>query len=397
MKTLAFLVSAVVISFAAPLGAFEGNIIPSKAQNIQDQWRGILPGRPPQISLCTRVVRLEPFSVNVFFSNPTVKDGKVHVSGKLKMRTPAGETAFETPLKPQMFPCDNPRSVFLFPDYVMVSFDPPDKEGAYTFIAELKDENSGTAVTAEAVVTLKGELSLPPDKDPVAAMSAYYRRSAPQDILPAFDAFLKMLPELKKKQGKNFNPMSTLAMFFYALKANPQLYADFAGRVETLTGSEGQFFGVVILHELGEKAFALLPESLRKRWDPRLAGVFVVKQVNAPWQLDILWSEFLVTGKKEPLAKIVGEIHNMEKNISIEDYKKLSDPTPEDRESLMRHLIGMAAAWSVGANARQHRLVAFYLEAMLARKEIPDMFTSVIVAEKLKGVEVRTAAPTPAK
>jgi hypothetical protein len=368
------------------LSALEGKAICTKARNIQDQWSGILHNRPPVTPLCLRVVRLEPFYVNVFFLNPTIKDGKVHVSAKLKMQTPDGKIRFESNLKPQIFPCKSPKSVFLFAHYLGASFDPPDAIGEYVFTADIKDENSGDVTTATAKIQLQDKILLPPDKKPLAALTNYYRNPAPQNILPGFKEFLKMLPGLKKKQGKNFNPLSSLALFFYLLQINPQLHPDFAKLVDGLQNPGEQLMGVIIMHELGKKAFALLSEKARSRWNPGFSGAFRITDVKAPWQLDVLWSEFLVTGKKAPLQKIVGEVHKIQGNLSVEDYKKLAKPAKKDRDSLIRFLTGMAAAWSLGSNAKQHRLVAFYLEAMLSRGEIKDPFTNVVIAKKLQDI-----------
>jgi|GEM_PF-4056393 hypothetical protein len=377
------LVLAAVMQSGIPLNAFEGNILCTKTPNIQDQWRGILPGRPPVIPICSQVVRLEPFTVNVSFMNPTIKDGKVHVSAKLKMLNPAGATTFETPLQPLTFAAENAKSVFIFPDYIAVSFDPPDAAGKYVFTVDLKDENSGAVHTANASIELKDQIALAPDQDPIAALSSYHRTPTPQNIIPAFRQFLTMLPQLKQKQGNNFDPRSILSFFFHALRMNPQLHADFAQTVDALSNPEERFMGVIILHELGEKPFAMLSKESQKMWNPQLAQVFQVDTVTMPPQLDILWSEFLTTGQKAPLVKIVDAVKLLKGNLSPDDYKKIAQPTREDRESLMRFMTGMAAAWSLGSNAQQHQLAAFYLEAMLARKEIADSFTNVIISQKL--------------
>lgn len=386
MKVLSALLLLVLMSVCISLAAFDGKIVCTKARNIQDQWTGILPGRPPVMPLCLQVVRQEPFSVNVFFSNPAIKAGKVHVTGTLKMQNPAGKTTFETPLKPQIFSCKNTKSIFLFPDYILVSFDPPDTVGEYVFTAELKDENTGTAFTAKASIRLEEKVSFRLDKKPLASLKNYYRNPVPQNILPAFNDFLKTLPAFKKKQGKNFNPLPGLSLFFFLLQENPQLHSDFAKLVDELQNPEEQFLGVIILHELGEKTFSLLSKKAQSRWNPRLTGTFRITKITAPCQLDVLWSEFFATGKKVPLARIVGEVKKIQGNISLDNYKKLKQPTKKDRESLMRFLNGLAASWSLGSNAKQHQLVAFYLEAMLSRKEINDPFTNAVIARKLKNI-----------
>ena len=390
MKLSSALLSLTSLLTCVSTLAIDGKIVCTKAQNVHDQWSGILPGRPPLIPLCSRVVRQEPFSVNVFFLNPAVKDGKVNVTGKLKLQNPEGKITYEASLRPQTFPCETATSVFLFPDCVMVSFDPCDGIGEYTISADISDGNNGSAITARATVHLEEKASRPPDKTPLAAIAQYYRNPLSENIIPAFNDFLKALPGIKKKQGQYFNPLPTLSIFFHLLQANPQLHAEFAKLVDSLRNKEDQLLGVIILHELGEKPFALLTKEAQSRWNPQLSGVFRVSKANSPWQLDVLWSEFFATGKKAPLEKIIAEIHLTQGNISPENYKKQSNKTAEDKESLGRYLIGHAASWSVGSNATQHELVSFYLEAMLNRKEIQDEYTSSIITGILDHVKQNT-------
>ena len=91
--------------------------------------------------------------------------------------------------------------------------------------------------------------------------------------------------------------------------------------------------------------------------------------------------------KKAMLEKIVGEVRLMEGNLSPDAYKKLSQPTQKDRESLLRYMNGFAAAWSLASNAKQHQLVALYLEAMFSRKGIRDQFTNTMIAGILKNID----------
>lgn len=128
----------------------------------------------------------------------------------------------------------------------------------------------------------------------------------------------------------------------------------------------------------------MLSEESRSLWNPQHSGIFKVSKVRATWQLDVLWSEFLIAGKKDSLIKIADVIKDMKENLSPDDYKKIAKPSAENKASLLRFLNGYAAAWSLGNNARQYGLVAYYLEAMLVRNEIKDQFTAKIVSAKLQ-------------
>ncbi len=384
MKKLSLMVLFVLCSLTAL--AFNGKVMCTRADNISDQWTGILPGRPPFVPLCSEVVKGEPFSVRIFFSQPSIKAGMVKVGGKLKIIDPSGKVMHENKLNLQEFECKNNKSVFLFKDYIMISFDPPDKSGKYTYKVELQDLNDGKTVQAETSIELKENITTAIAKNLKKAISDYYRNQATQNIIPSFLWFAQKIPEMKQKQKRNFNPLSMIGVYYFMLKQNPQLNADFAKTVNELKNPDAAKCGAIILHELGPKAFGLLNKQKQAMWDNRMTGLFHVNKPVVPWQLDILWGQFLATGKKAPLVKIVNAMAKMDNNLSIQAYKAKKNPTKEDRMSLMRYLTGMAAQWSVGSNAKQHRLVAYYLEAMLCRGEIKNVLTAAKIAKLLSAM-----------
>ncbi len=383
------LLTAMLMSIAGAVLAIDGNIICSKTRNIQDQWTGILPGRPPMIPICTQVVKAEPFTVNVFFVNPVVKDGKVKVSGKLTMYAPDGSSKFSTSLKVLEFQCDNPKQVFLFPDFLMVSFDPPDAFGSYSFKAEIKDELDNTDKTTEAKVLLKERCDLPVAPQPLKAMTNYYAAPGPQNIIPAFKEFLAQVPELKEKQGRNFNPLSMLALFHYALAYNPQLWPEFIDCLKTLDG-ENQKMAILTVSSLGPEFNKLLPDDFKKQ----LAKfTFQIEKPSVPWNLDVLWSEFLVTGQKAPLMKIAEATILLNGGLTIEKFKEIQNPTDADRQALMSNITGRAAAWSLASNVKQHQLVAYYLECALARNEFKAPFVMMSIGKILSEAPQPNQAP----
>lgn len=396
MKRLLF---GIIASCLACVGfAIDGNVICTKAINIHDQWNGILPGCSPVIPGCEQVVREELFTVNVLFVSPSIKHGRICVSGKLRLTDSSGKEKFSIPLEKQAFACENPDSVFLFPNFLLASFDPPDALGEYTFSAVLKDENSGKTKTVSSVVKLVDKCAYKVDDDPMKAMNTFYSQPASQNIIPAFQDLLKKLPDVRQKQGNAFNPVSMLGLFYYALKNNPQLWKEFARYANALDNDESRCYAAAIMHELGDNAFAMLSEQTRKAWNPKMAGMFNIgNDIIAPWQLDLLWSEFFVTGRREPVMRIANEIAKMKGNISLEDFKKIQNPTDNDRKSMMTYLVGMAANWSLNSNAGQHMLVAEYIECALERNEFRDDFVKASVNRILANLNKAAETPAPEK
>ncbi len=371
----------IVALFLLPvyLMAFDGGILCSKATNIQDQWGGILHDRHPLIPTVSNIVRNEPFNVAIFFSNPSIQNGHVNVTGKLVVLDPKGNIKWELQLHPQTFACTVNQSVFLFSDSIKISFDPPDSLGSYTCKAIIKDNIQNKTFTATTAITLGEKNVISTDKDPMKFLNKYYQNQKKQCILPGFKQALIILKDMQTKQGKSFNPVNILALFYFLLKENPQLCPEFVNIVKSQSNLQSKRYGVIILHELGKSAFDLLPNKDKKLWNSKYANLFKVDVVSRPFQLDILWSNFLVTGKKEPIVKIVNEIGKIAAGTSIEEFKKIKKPKQQDKQLLLAHLTGKAALWSLTSNAKQHKLVHDYLEAMLKRNEIKNAFTATAI------------------
>ena len=116
MKKMFFIALAVGLSLTAvsaatgPAGTrpeFSVKIIPTKAVNLENQFSGILPNRPPFIPQVVKVTCGEPFELAVVFSGAKISDGKLKLSGKLTTFDAKGQTK-EFPLS-----CDySPQSGF---------------------------------------------------------------------------------------------------------------------------------------------------------------------------------------------------------------------------------------------------------------------------------------------
>ena len=74
--------------------------------------------------------------------------------------------------------------------------------------------------------------------------------------------------------------------------------------------------------------------------------------------------------------------------ITVEDYKKIAKPTPEDQRKLMNGLVASAAQWSIQSISKQHPLLKYYIEAVLKRKELKDPIAMALAAKAI-GMEVR--------
>ncbi len=383
-----FVLLAVVLAVSG-VWAIDGVIWATRQNNVGDMWTGILSKRPPVIQQTSRIVRGEPVNFDVFFSNAELdSSGKCKVSGLLRMVDPAGKEVFCGNLKLQQFKIDEKgrHMVYMFPDRLTLIGESSDPLGKYGVYVTLKDEISGKSVELKPrEVELADKNTDKIAENPIKELTGYYRNTQEQNIIPGFRQWLSQLPQIQKKQGRNFNPTSMMALFYWLLQENPQLYGEFALETGKISDRNYRRLAVIICHELGDKVFNALKESDRALWDSKFSGIFVLpEEVKNPVQLDILWSYFFATGKSAPVLKIAGVCSRMKEGISPQDFKKIAAPTPDDRQKLLNYIMGYAAIWSLRSNAKQHMLVAQYLEAALVRGKLSDKFAQTAVKSILK-------------
>ncbi|MCI5779883.1 MAG: hypothetical protein MR051_08760 [Lentisphaeria bacterium] len=401
MNTLLRLVIAAFAIGLTGIGAAENpprgffvKLIPSKAVNIGDQFIGILPERPPHFPVTTQAVCGEKFTVNVIFSGAEIRDGKIALAGMLTMTDPAGKETKIPWTEEQTDIRGDKAGAFLTRHMTMVIFEPQDPKGAYRFEVELADRN--TARTAKDTAQVRYVSEIKPDDKTKAwdKIDHYYLSPCPEYIVPAFQEYLAGLPQQKTREGRNFNPLPQLAFFYFLLKENPQCAGAFADKVKSLKGEE-ELFGAIILY------FAVpeMPDLLNAEQKAEVKHVFPANpfefpEAKLPWQLDVCWAEFLVRGTKAPVMKVLNSMALTKDSMTVEEFKKLAKPTPEDRRKLFNGLTVTAACWSTGSLAKKHHLLRWYIEAALIRGEIKDPITAVLAARAI-GMKVKTTPPKP--
>ncbi len=370
MKIVYILVALLaLLPGGAGLQAVEAKLLLTLQTNVNDQWEHILPGRPPFISTVSQVVRGEPFRLYVVVKGCRIDNQRAKLSATFRALKPDGSVYHTSELPAAELAMSNPDAVFLLPSELRIAFDPPDPEGEYCFEVKVSDLNAGTAVEEKTAITLTSEAEMA--KQPLTEigkyLNFYYRNPQPNELPRQFPVVTRRLLEQQKKRPVGFSPWPQLAFFYFVLRDNPYLIESMR-QLESGLSEEEKPFLRTLLYEYAQQDRSRL----------------MVKTPKSPIELDILWSQFAARGNSEAIVKLVGAIPEMEGTISIEDFKKLKEKTPENQASLMRHLIGRAAFWSLNSQAKNHPLVGFYLEAMLARKEIKSPFAAALVAKILE-------------
>ena len=376
-------------AFAA--AALDGVLFPTVSRNLEDQWR-TLAGRPPILCSVSSVRARQPFMLRLLWSGASIVEGKSSLDCTFALYDPQGEVFFCTgsaPLERVTVPCNNPKAFYVYPQVVTVVFPVTAAPGKYRIEAKLVDAGDGTEKTLTSEIELRAAAAEVKPFETLEELDrwlmGYYSHPDPDRLIPALRKYLESFPELKQK--KVFMPLPVLGFFYYAIKENPQLYAELADFVNTLSGEERQAAALVAVHLGGEARDRLAAEA--RKSIPAGADPFVVTDPEAPWQIDLLWNEFFATGRVAPLGKIVEQLRKLSFGITPEEYKKIKEPTEEDRRNVGIHLMGMAAQWSLKSNAMAHRLVFFYLEGMLKHDQVADPAAKKALAEIVAAADQR--------
>lgn len=390
MKKIIFAVLTFAAVFAVvPAAEFSVRIIPTKAVNIEDQFLHIMPNRPPFFPEVSRIVCGEPFKVEIVFSGAKTKKSTLKLTGKLIVTDPKGKKD-EIPLRADVGKISGDTAgVFLFPQSLMIIYEPKDPKGKYLFNVELTDVNSEKTAKASASVEYVEKIAAQPEKKAFEKIGRYYLAPCPENILPSFKEFLENLPKQKAKEKNNFNPLPQLAIFYFLLKENPQCVPEFTEFFKSLHNEE-KYMAAVVLNFVSEDSAKALTEEQKDAIGRRFsANPFQFEKALMPWQLDVCWAEIFVRGTKAPVMKVVNAMGLAKDSITIADYKKLAKPTAGDRKKLLDGLTAMAAQWSMKSLVKTHPVIRYYVEAALLRGEVKDPFAAALSA-KTVGMEVKT-------
>ena len=124
----------------------------------------------------------------------------------------------------------------------------------------------------------------------------------------------------------------------------------------------------------------LHPEVLEIASNPQIQSAMTVSQVSSPEHLDMLMSEFLVTGKFAPVLLIANELRQRE-TLPLDEVRRrpggVNGLSDSDRRLMMNGLLEQCAMWMLSSHvSRQHTLLKYYLETILHRNQYADRYAA---------------------
>lgn len=400
LKSIALLLAALL---AWTSGGIEPRVLPTVATNIDDQWNGILPERPPVFPTATRIEPGQLVRIYVMASGLAIREGRARATYDIVLVDPQGKTVFEQKNIPLLDGAFQANWAALSPGGLEMFCEPQDPLGTYVLVVTVRDQVDGSERQARAELRLEKKTPAAAridDRDFRLLLQLYYLQPRPELILPALRRVLtEEWPKAAKAQGERFRPEPMLAFFYWVLSRNAQLYPEF-GRMIGELAPEQQLGALLIVRALGEKAEKVIVPELADALRRKLAelpptNLFIPDPAKLdPLALDLWWAEFFATGKRAPILRLIQVLERSRNAATEEELKTLKGqkPNPETIGRVRNRMLVTVAQWSLTANARRHQLLRYYLEAMLRRGELKDDAARQGVEKALRDCQ----APPPA-
>lgn len=396
----AALLLMLTLSAALPLSALEGSIVVTAQVNVPSQFAHILPRRPPLLTHVNQVVYGQPIRCHILLTKPALKEGHALVRGNFTLIGPNGKN---TSLGKDSVLLDAKcgSGVFLSPFMIVISIKSGEPSGEYTVKGELHDLNDDSRIRVASRPFRLQEPEYPEKTLTRSELSRlitfYYRDPKPHLIPAAFHSFLQWPAPVEVKGKKREDRRNILAAFAELYRLNPQLWDTLPAEAQRLTRPDQYRNFAIVINAIGsdfeEKLRPRLSQPIIEELDRITArNPLLFRQVTKPWQLDVLWARFFVTGRPEPLRLLVRELERKNLLTPVEAREFNHGKLNSDKSTaFLNYLIVAAVDWSLGANMAVHPPVRFYLEADLARGRITDPTAKLVVQRQLIHAERQEA------
>lgn len=373
------------------LSARELKLLPSLMVNLTDQAIFVPRNRPLQINTVAKVERGQPFTLNAVLAlkEPLKKD--LHLSGSVVISAPGKETSLKWS-EPIRIPA-NSRGIIVLPRYIKVIFDPEDKLGDHHFKLTLKDGENRILYASAKVELVESitDFRMMDKKEFDQFFARYYSNPRPERLLAALNYFLtEEVVARRRNRKRRYDPRSVLHGFAEAFKLNPQFFDELAN----MSGTEPQknFDFAFLLADIGPQMYtkhkaAINPHVIAQMEKFNYRNPMEVKRPELPVHLEILMSEFLITGRFAAVKRLTATL-TKKRELSIYEVKKLTDGnkklSPEQQKLFRNWLMRTITAIALRSCLKdQHHLLRFYLEYILNNKVETDKQSAAIIAALL--------------
>ncbi len=349
----------------------------------------------PHFREASKVLYGERLTILTFFGNPKPnKSNEIDIVCNIKVIRPDGSLSMDQ----KGIACasgklqGDPRNVRLTSAVISFIGEKGDLPGVWKVDVSLTDRNR------KVVMPLKGQFELV-EKNPatgfqsqedVTKWSTFYYLKPEPDRIPEFIEHIG-----QSEFFDNENTIAPIAGFLAGVfRKNPQQVDDWIDRLSSIKEAR---LGVVVLGLW----YADLPDSQKRVYailekHPKLKQQFEYLYHGSPmpvekipleqgaWVLDTLWGNFMATGDKTPVVRIMSAL-----------------PWFDVKGDVGRLVIGGAARWSLTSNAVQHKRVLQICETEIGNqpKEVAEKLREVIgnAKKELRKMNKKVSQPTAVK
>ncbi|MCP4219156.1 MAG: hypothetical protein GY765_31260 [bacterium] len=387
IRLLLILVSLLYPFSNLPAAEFNAMVVPSLMDSDMDAWYRIPADSLPCIHKAHRVYRDQPFNLLIFFKGYAVgKKNNIHLRYDVQVYDPQGKPTEDkgSDLAAYRGTVKNPNALLLNRQYLRIAFTEKYPPGTYKIKVTAYDKIANKSFTSEtALELLPFTLAVKfLSKDDVGKWVMRYYKS-PTPIKAINGVQLMVNADLRVQSDQ----LSILAFFRRVYSDNPFLLKNIAKHFDTfslqdkkkflLISAISRYAGLKPAISRSGKELKTFYRDAKKLKFPRLKG-----EITTSFQLDILWAEFLASGKYAPVKKIVGA-------LALKKYKGISDKVKageiENVSQKIKRQAELGATytsvvWSLTSNCKQLPLVFKYCAFMYMNEKLHEDIKSQLGA-----------------
>ena len=380
MLKKAFILVVIVVIFSAEARAqvpkFETLTLPSLMDIDLDPWYKIPANSGPNLRQAEEVAQNQLISIFVLFSGYAIDSrNDINLTYDVQIFDPQGKPTEDKGqgIVGYQGQAANADVLLLNQQIMRVMFTDDYPFGTYHIKVKAYDNVSGTTFTSTTPINLlpfSVEFHFADVDAANVWMMNYYQELSPQKTIAALHSMIQPDPDWISKH------LNILSFFSRVFADNPYLLNNIAKRFDSFSLEDQKRF-ILIDHFVGENqlstygqsdTFSDFSQQVQNISFPALSD-----DISHPLQLDMLWSEFLATGRYEPIKKIVSA-------LALVKYKGTLDKIKQDKLELNDGLkrdayldaTYQSAVWSLLSNNKQMPLVNKYCHFIYQNEYLTD-------------------------
>lgn len=343
---------------------FNVMVVPSLMDSDMDGWYKIPPNSGPNIHKAFSVLQDQMFNLLIFFRGYSAdKKNNLHITYDVQVFDPQGNPTEDRAedLLAYQGPMGNPEALILNQDYLKIVFTEKYPFGTYKIKVTANDKNSGKYFTSESSIDLVPFVNsqyFQSQEEVGQWFMEYYKNPSPAKAISAVQNSIQLDTEWLS------NNLYILSFFSSVFKKNQFLWKHITNNFYSFSQEDKKRFLLIsaisedstLVTEIEEDELINFYNSARNLDLPNTNG-----KITSPVQLDILWSEFLTTGRYDPIRKIVSALALKEYEGTIDKIKSGEfEATEEFAQKAYLEATHKSAIWSLISNCKQMPLVFKY-------------------------------------